>query len=242
MLGLGVDYLPELEAINKMTDKELDEYVKLWEEKNMLAFSATEKEFAGMEKELEKDIAVLKDVAAKDAETLKHEYNKELLALTREVGANMAAVGEEGLTELGNQLVDYVGMGEALMNSITEGIENQESSVVNAAVDVVSKAIAAAQREAGIKARLTATVSTENTKYGAVAGNAETEMAQAIVNAVGTQTAGINSLAGQLTKGASSMRPVVIEVDKRELGRAVVDVGNAETSRVGAKVSVGGAK
>ena len=35
------------------------------------------------------------------------------------------------------------------------------------------------------------------------------------------------------------MRPIVLQLDKRELGRAVVDVSGAETVRVGTKLTGG---
>ena len=242
MKSLGVDYLPELEAINKMTDKELDKYVELWKEKNRLAVDAATTEFEGARQELENEIVSLEEMAQKEAETLTIEYNKALIELTKEVATNMAAVGEVGLEELGKQLGDYAATGEELMNSIAEGIETGESAVINAAVDAVKEAIARAQEEAGIKSRLQNTVSAENAKYGATSRSADTELASEIVSAVGTQSAGINSLAGALTTGSGTRQTVVIELDKRELGRAVVEVGNAENTRVGGKVSVGGAK
>ena len=60
-----------------------------------------------------------------------------------------------------------------------------------------------------------------------------------IARAVGMQTAGINSLASEYRRGSSNTRPIVLQLDKREVGRAFVDVFNTETARVG--VSMGGA-
>lgn len=54
-----------------------------------------------------------------------------------------------------------------------------------------------------------------------------------LARAVGTQTAGINSLAGEYRKGTGSTKPLVLMLDGRELGRAVVDLGKAETMRAG---------
>ena len=62
-----------------------------------------------------------------------------------------------------------------------------------------------------------------------------------LARAVGIQTAGINSLSAAYKRGSSNVRPIYLMLDRRELGRAFVDVGDEETSRVGVKVSLGGA-
>lgn len=63
-----------------------------------------------------------------------------------------------------------------------------------------------------------------------------TELAQA----VGMQTAGINSLSTEYRRGGANKRPIILQLDKRELGRAIVDTGNVETTRVGTKILTGG--
>lgn len=92
----------------------------------------------------------------------------------------------------------------------------------------------------GMQGRLQATVRAENARFSNSAGVADTGFAD-LARAVGTQTAGINSLASEYRKGTGTMRPVIIQLDKRELGRAVVDVGGTEETRTGARLSLGGA-
>lgn len=84
----------------------------------------------------------------------------------------------------------------------------------------------------GLTARMQATVAAESIKVGNGYA-AQYDGTEDIVRAVGMQTAGINSLANEYRRGSSSKQPIVLMVDKRELGRAVVDVSNAETERVG---------
>ena len=86
-----------------------------------------------------------------------------------------------------------------------------------------------------ITASVSATVGLENARYGYNAGIADTGMVD-LTRAVGMQTAGINSLAGQFNRGAQNMRPVIIELNGRELGRSYVDLGGAETVRIGGKI------
>jgi len=84
-------------------------------------------------------------------------------------------------------------------------------------------------------ARVQATVNAENARvgYSTARDNGFSEVAQA----VGMQSAGINSLAAEYRRGSSNKRPIVLQLDKRELGRAFVDVGAVETARVGVSYS-----
>lgn len=92
----------------------------------------------------------------------------------------------------------------------------------------------------GITARVQATVSAESAKMGQGIGNRDSGIYD-LTRAVGMQTAGINSLAGEYRRGVGNMRPVILKLDKRELGKAVVDVGTTEGARVGLKLETGGA-
>lgn len=89
--------------------------------------------------------------------------------------------------------------------------------------------------------KLKAAVSVESGRYSVGTGTADNGFAD-LARAVGVQTAGINSLAGEYRRGSGTMRPIIIELNGRELGRATVDTGGAEAVRVGGKISLGGAK
>lgn len=92
----------------------------------------------------------------------------------------------------------------------------------------------------GLTARVQASVNAESARAGHSMGRAETGFTD-LARAVGMQTAGINSLSASYRRGAGSMRPVVLELNGRELGRAMVDVGGAEETRTGLRLSYGGA-
>ena len=92
----------------------------------------------------------------------------------------------------------------------------------------------------GLTGRIQASVNAESIKTGRSMGRAETGFGD-LARAVGAQTAGINSLSAQYRRGAGNMRPVVLQLNGRELGRAMVDVGGAEETRTGVKLSLGGA-
>lgn len=89
---------------------------------------------------------------------------------------------------------------------------------------------------AGMTARVQATVGAENAKASHSMAARDTGIYD-LARAVGTQTAGINSLASEYRRGTGNMRPVVLQLNGRELGRAVVDVGGAEEARVGVQLA-----
>lgn len=98
------------------------------------------------------------------------------------------------------------------------------------------------EKMSGLKSNLVtqlrATVNIENARFSNIAGTPDNGFTD-LARAVGIQTAGINSLANEYRGGTGRMRPIILQLDGRELGRAVVDVGSAETVRVGTKL-VGG--
>lgn len=88
--------------------------------------------------------------------------------------------------------------------------------------------------DAGVKEELQAMVSAENARYGYAPGAADNGMTE-LAHAVGAQNAGINSLVKQgASKGGNAT--VILQLDKREFGRAVVDTSRSEAVRAGIKV------
>lgn len=92
----------------------------------------------------------------------------------------------------------------------------------------------------GLTGRVQASVNAGSARAGMSMGRQETGFAD-LARAVGIQTAGISSLSAQYRRGTGNMRPVVLELNGRELGRAMVNVGGAEETRTGLKLSMGGA-
>ena len=88
----------------------------------------------------------------------------------------------------------------------------------------------------GITARIKTAVSLENARMSQGVGVRDTGFSE-VAQAVGMQTAGINSLASEYRRGSSTQVTVPLVIDGREFGRAVVDLGNAETVRTGASLS-----
>ena len=84
--------------------------------------------------------------------------------------------------------------------------------------------------------RIKTAVSLENARMSQGVGVRDTGFSE-VAQAVGMQTAGINSLASEYRRGSSTQVTVPLVIDGREFGRAVVDLGNAETVRTGASLS-----
>lgn len=79
-------------------------------------------------------------------------------------------------------------------------------------------------------------VSLEQSRMAQGVGARDTGFTE-VAQAVGMQTAGINSLASEYRKGSSSQVTVPLILNGRELGRAIVDLGNEETARVGTNLA-----
>lgn len=84
----------------------------------------------------------------------------------------------------------------------------------------------------GIISQMRATVSIEQSRMSQGVGVRDTGFAE-VARAVGLQTAGINSLASEYRRGTNKQITIPIILDKRELGRAFVEVGGEEITRSG---------
>lgn len=90
-----------------------------------------------------------------------------------------------------------------------------------------------------LTAHVQGVVAAESSQVGRSMSRPDSGFAE-LSQAIGMQTAGINSLSSEYRRGSSNKRPIILQLDKRELGRAIVDTGNVETTRVGTKILTGG--
>jgi phage-related protein len=125
--------------------------------------------------------------------------------------------GKDGFDEHSPSKWAY-GVAEYVNEGTGEGLEETANIPVNAAQKVTDK--------------IKAVVSAENARMGQGVGSTDTGFTE-IARAVGLQTAGINSLASEYRKGTNSQTTIPLILNGRELGRAVVDVLQSETTRTG---------
>lgn len=115
--NMGPDAAANIYSLNQMTDKELTEYQKLWEEKNRLALSQAVKDNEKFRKETNDQIAQIR----KDAQA-------ELQALNTEYKANVAELNKGISTELQNLANNVANIAEDAIAGLVAGLKNQASS------------------------------------------------------------------------------------------------------------------
>lgn len=274
---MGVGSTGEIEALAKMTDKQLTAYVELWEKKNELARNAAVEELEPLKAETEAKIEELTTAALDKYAELRAEYQTQGSLLMAELKQAMIEAGQGGYEEIIGQIDEYTSAGEDLMSGVVAGIVDKSPAVVNAVKSAVKRAIQAAKDAAGIAspskvmkkevganlaegvnvgwadkidtvkskmasdmqgitARIKTAVSLEQSRMAQGVGVRDTGFAE-VAQAVGMQTAGINSLASEYRRGSNAQVTVPLILDGRELGRAIVDLGNAETIRTGTSLS-----
>lgn len=278
--SMGVGATGEIEALAKMSDKALEDYVSLWEEKNALAAQAATEELEPLKAETEQKIQEVTEAAIIAYGEMREQFKLEGEKLAEELKTAMVDSGDAGYSEIINQIDDYTQAGADLMDGVVAGIVRESPDLERAVRKSVQNAIDAAKEEAGIASPskvmktevghnlaeglkvgwadkmaeirrgmaadmhgLTAQVKTavvlDNARMAQEVSTRDTGFAD-VARAVGIQTAGINSLAGEYRKGTGTARPVILQLNGRELGRAVVDLGGTEEKRVGVKLSHGG--
>lgn len=124
----------------------------------------------------------------------------------------------------------FMYVGEMSAAGIDKGFEDQMRSVEKGITGDLD----------ALTARVQASVGVSGANVSRSMGRSDTGFVD-LARAVGVQTAGINSLSAQYRAGATNSRPIVLELDGRELGRAVVNTGGMENSRTGVKLALGGA-
>jgi hypothetical protein len=102
-------------------------------------------------------------------------------------------------------------------------------------IDAVKKKMATDTQ--GIIGRIQTAVNLEQARMSQGVGVRDTGFTE-VAQAVGMQTAGINSLASEYRRGSNAQVTVPLVLDGRELGRAVIDLGNTETVRTGTSLVI----
>lgn len=247
--GLGVGSVGEIETLSRMSDERLQDYVELWEKKNKLAHDAALEELEPLKAETETKIEELTEAATKKYEEMRAKFEEQGNLLAADLKQSMIDSGLEGYDALIAQMDDYTSAGVGLMESVIEGIVQESPVLARVVAGAVKSAIDAAKMAAGyffpsdtemmstLEDNVRGAVNDEAARMsqGVGSNNADTS---AIADAVRLQTAGINSLASEFRRGSNTQVIVPLVLDKRELGRAIVELGNTENVRTGTDMSV----
>ncbi|MFJ7888397.1 hypothetical protein ACIQYL_09935 [Lysinibacillus xylanilyticus] len=134
---LGVKALPELVALNSMTDEQLTQYSALYQEKSALARQQAEKELVGMKEDTDKQILGLREVATKQLNTLKTEWSLKIKELTSATSSELSSLQQIGV-DAGQGLLNGLASMEGPLISKAQQIANAISSTIQQALDIHS--------------------------------------------------------------------------------------------------------
>lgn len=98
LYDMGPEAADELAALNSLTDEELDEYVRIYREKNALAAQEAEKQMAAQRAEMQRQMQQLRADTAMELEQLSADYTQKMAEL-RESAANELAKHSEDWTK-----------------------------------------------------------------------------------------------------------------------------------------------
>lgn len=134
---LGVKALPELIALNQLTDEQLTQYSALYQEKAALAREQTEAELAGMKEDTDKQILALREAAIKQLNILKAEWGYKIKELTSTTATELSSLQQIGV-DAGQGLLNGLASMEGPLISKAQQIANSIASTIQQALDIHS--------------------------------------------------------------------------------------------------------
>ncbi|QDF48997.1 phage tail length tape-measure protein [Bacillus velezensis] len=123
---MGIGSADQINAISRMTDSELNEYVKLWQEKHKLASTQAEQELTGLKNETTKKIVELRSAANKELTLLKTDYLRKIGELAVDV------------KQLGSLKKSGKAIGSNTMAGIISGMKNMKGELAKEANSIAS--------------------------------------------------------------------------------------------------------
>ncbi|WP_185903589.1 phage tail protein, partial [Lysinibacillus sphaericus] len=134
---LGVKALPELAALNSMTDDQLTKYSELYREKSQLAREQTEKELVGMREDTDSQIQKLREAANDKLNLIQKEWDKAIRNLTRTTANELSTLQSIGVDAGQGLLNGLASMQGPLVDKATE-IANSIKEAMQGALDIHS--------------------------------------------------------------------------------------------------------
>lgn len=174
---MGPDATASIYSLNRMTQKQLDEYIAMWREKNEIAQRQAEAENEDLLKERDESIARVQADTAAQIESITNESNEQLKALKEEYKKNFKEIntgaseelmklvkkskktGEDAVTELIAGLEAKAekakkkgkNVGKKVGEGIAEGIKDAIKDAEKAAEEIIDKTKKSAKKKAKIK-------------------------------------------------------------------------------------------
>jgi len=162
---MGPEALSKIQALNQMTQPELDKFVTLWKEKMALSKSMAANELTGLREEIDNKIEEARLQADLDLKELANTFSEDMKALETNTTTQintlktnfMTAVGElkkDNKIEFQNIVnnittimrePDWPALGLNITEGIAAGVRAGKSALINAAVDAAIEAYLAAK-------------------------------------------------------------------------------------------------
>ncbi|WP_342515311.1 peptidoglycan DD-metalloendopeptidase family protein [Sporosarcina sp. FSL K6-1522] len=131
---MGPKALPELKALNSMTDDQLTAYSNMYQQKSAIAREQAEAELAGMKKDTEKRIEEMRKAANAELDVMNKEWVSKIknimtdtdtvLKTLKDVGINAGKVLMEGISSIEGPLM-------AKLKSMAQSIKREMSDALN---------------------------------------------------------------------------------------------------------------
>ena len=144
---MGVSASADLEALNSLTDKQLSDYVKLWEEKTRLAKQQATKENTGLLADTNVEIKKLTSDANAIIKEATAEFNAGAKELGLSVSKNIITVTAGAVSAASTSLASS---GKAMIDSLIDGIKAKNDELARAFDEMTRQAEAKAKALAGI--------------------------------------------------------------------------------------------
>ena len=232
LAGMGPDAANEIEALNKLTEKQLNEYIALYEEKK----AAAEEIAKGFFSVGEEAAAELTETTAEGASEGVEAQEEPVVEATKELA-------EAAKEELESYQEDFKTIGEDLMEGVEVGVNRGQSGVVNAIARALRAAVRAAKKAMDINSpsRVMAKIgdymaqgvgvgwSDRMEEVNASIGNSlsdglENRMANAYARMKAVMTDGMNRLSGDIAVQAKGATNYTTSTTYTEEGDFVVHI------------------
>lgn len=118
---MGVKSVDEIQALAKMSDKELNQFVSLFEEKSRLATYQASKELEPLKDETRKTIQELERITAKEMEAVKDEWQKAIQEIVKQTDAEFDTMRKVGIDA---------------MQGLADGMISMESTIKDVSKDI----------------------------------------------------------------------------------------------------------
>lgn len=134
---MGPNALPQLIALNQLTDTQLKQYSDLYKEKSKLARTQAETELKGMKTDTDKQIKELRSAANIQLDGLQKEWNQKIKALTSTTSTELSSLKQIG-RDAGQGLLDGLGSMEGALQRKARSIAESISKTIQSSLQIKS--------------------------------------------------------------------------------------------------------